>query len=212
MVVRRHRNILVKLTVALAGLYLASRLLLTQGEPQPAQPLEGAAHGEGSDFSPKVADAKDIVIDVPPAAGPKRDLNIAEPNLKELIEDKIVKEEKQPREKVLDEVQNNIENDGGDDANIEERKALDIPEPKMAVDHHKPTEEKIPESRKENVPEEKKEPNPDPGQVVEDQPALPPPMPPQGPGEMGKPVKVENPDKETKAKIDKGWKDNAFNG
>ena len=34
---------------------------------------------------------------------------------------------------------------------------------------------------------------------------------PNGPGEMGKAVKIENPDPETKAKIDKGWKDNAFN-
>ena len=34
---------------------------------------------------------------------------------------------------------------------------------------------------------------------------------PNGPGEMGKSVKIENPDSETKRKIDKGWKDNAFN-
>jgi len=34
---------------------------------------------------------------------------------------------------------------------------------------------------------------------------------PDGPGELGKPFKVENPDRETKAAIDKGWQDNAFN-
>jgi len=34
---------------------------------------------------------------------------------------------------------------------------------------------------------------------------------PNGPGELGKPFKVENPDRETKAAIDKGWQDNAFN-
>lgn len=34
---------------------------------------------------------------------------------------------------------------------------------------------------------------------------------PGDPGELGKPVKIEKPDKETKAAIDKGWQDNAFN-
>ena len=34
---------------------------------------------------------------------------------------------------------------------------------------------------------------------------------PDGPGEMGKPVKIEKPSKDVKAKIDKGWQDNAFN-
>lgn len=40
---------------------------------------------------------------------------------------------------------------------------------------------------------------------------LVPPRDPDGPGEMGKPVKIENPDKETKKKIDDGWQNNAFN-
>ena len=40
---------------------------------------------------------------------------------------------------------------------------------------------------------------------------LVPPKDPDGPGEMGKPVKVENPDKDTKKKIDDGWQNNAFN-
>ncbi len=38
-----------------------------------------------------------------------------------------------------------------------------------------------------------------------------PPHDPNGPGEMGKPVKIENPDKDTKRKVDDGWKNNAFN-
>jgi len=38
-----------------------------------------------------------------------------------------------------------------------------------------------------------------------------PPIDPNAPGEMGKPVRIENPDPETKKKIDKGWKDNAYN-
>ncbi len=38
-----------------------------------------------------------------------------------------------------------------------------------------------------------------------------PPHDPNGPGELGKPVKIDNPDKETKRKIDEGWKNNAFN-
>jgi len=41
---------------------------------------------------------------------------------------------------------------------------------------------------------------------------LVPPHDPNAPGEMGKPVKIDKPDKDTKKKIDVGWKDNAFNG
>lgn len=40
---------------------------------------------------------------------------------------------------------------------------------------------------------------------------VPPPRDPSGPGENGQPFKIENPDKETKKMIDKGWQDNAFN-
>ena len=32
-----------------------------------------------------------------------------------------------------------------------------------------------------------------------------------GPGEMGKAVVIKDPDPETKAKIDMGWRNNAFN-
>ena len=38
-----------------------------------------------------------------------------------------------------------------------------------------------------------------------------PPHNPDGPGERGKPVKIENPSSDVKQKIDKGWQDNAFN-
>jgi len=48
-------------------------------------------------------------------------------------------------------------------------------------------------------------------QDVEGPGVLIPPRDPDGPGEMGKPVKIEKPDKSTKEKIDKGWEDNAFN-
>ena len=40
---------------------------------------------------------------------------------------------------------------------------------------------------------------------------LDPPHNPDGPGELGKPVKIENPSKDVKSKIDQGWQDNAFN-
>ena len=39
----------------------------------------------------------------------------------------------------------------------------------------------------------------------------PPPRDPNAPGELGKAVKFDNPEPETKKLIDKGWKDNAFN-
>ena len=37
------------------------------------------------------------------------------------------------------------------------------------------------------------------------------PLDPNGPGEMGRAVKLENLDPETKKLVDKGWQDNAFN-
>ena len=40
---------------------------------------------------------------------------------------------------------------------------------------------------------------------------VPPPPNPNGPGEMGKPVKVNNPDPAVKKLIDEGWQKNAFN-
>ena len=46
---------------------------------------------------------------------------------------------------------------------------------------------------------------------VEGAGVLVPPHDPEGPGEMGKPVKIEDPEPEIKKKIDKGWTDNAFN-
>jgi len=46
---------------------------------------------------------------------------------------------------------------------------------------------------------------------VEGPGVLIPPRNADGPGEMGKPVKIDNPDKDIKEIIDKGWQDNAFN-
>ena len=46
---------------------------------------------------------------------------------------------------------------------------------------------------------------------VEGPGVLVPPIGSNGPGEMGKPVKIDKPDKDTKQLIDKGWEDNAFN-
>jgi hypothetical protein len=39
----------------------------------------------------------------------------------------------------------------------------------------------------------------------------PPPNDANAPGEMGRPVKLDNPSPEIKALIDEGWKNNAFN-
>ena len=40
---------------------------------------------------------------------------------------------------------------------------------------------------------------------------VPPPKDPNAPGEMGKPVKFDNPEPPVKKLIDDGWKNNAFN-
>jgi len=45
----------------------------------------------------------------------------------------------------------------------------------------------------------------------EDPHVIVPPVDPDAPGEMGRPVRIDNPDPETKKKIDKGWRDNAYN-
>ncbi len=44
-----------------------------------------------------------------------------------------------------------------------------------------------------------------------DEGVAPKPPDPNGPGEMGKPVKIENPDPAVKKLIDDGWQKNAFN-
>jgi hypothetical protein len=40
---------------------------------------------------------------------------------------------------------------------------------------------------------------------------MPPPNAHNDPGEMGKPVKIDNPAVDVKSLIDEGWKKNAFN-
>ena len=40
---------------------------------------------------------------------------------------------------------------------------------------------------------------------------MPKPPDPDGPGEMGKPVKIDNPEPAVKKLIDEGWQKNAFN-
>lgn len=65
-----------------------------------------------------------------------------------------------------------------------------------------------PNSNEDNASESKEKEAPKP---VDDPHVIVPPVDPNAPGEMGKPVRIENPDPETKKKIDKGWKDNAYN-
>ena len=74
--------------------------------------------------------------------------------------------------------------------------------------------EEVPET--EEVTETETEPpreEPDLDEVGDRGPAavVVPPWDPKGPGEMGRAVKLEGVDEETKIKIDKGWQDNAFN-
>jgi len=44
-----------------------------------------------------------------------------------------------------------------------------------------------------------------------DEGVVPPPNNPNDPGEMGKPVIIDNPAPDVKSQIDDGWKNNAFN-
>ena len=153
---------------------------------------------------------------------PKRDLNIDQPELKELIEEKIAKEENAAEE----------EKKPKDGADVDTHEGEDEEE-KVVEEKEKEKEEDKDEKEKEKEKDEKAK-KEDLNAKIEaaaaqkndDQPALAPPMvrssvwlkdcscsfkAPNGPGEMGKAVKIENPDSETKTKIDKGWKDNAFN-
>jgi len=196
--IRRHRNVLVKFCVAIPIIYIV--FCYIRPSQNDSEPLEQSQSdhidGDVEGKLPKIKEDKDIVIDVPEVKGPKRDFNIDQPELKELIEEKIVKEEG---------VDENGPNDNKkDDPLVEEQKAMDIPDSnKVKEEVEKPTARKDLGKKLEDEIEKKK---------AEEQPNLPPPMPPSGPGEMGEAVKIDKPDAETKKKIDKGWKDNAFNG
>jgi len=69
----------------------------------------------------------------------------------------------------------------------------------------KPYTDKPSESHEKEPPKQEDPPKQDDPHVIV------PPVDPNAPGEMGRPVRIENPDPETKKKIDKGWKDNAYN-
>ena len=83
---RRHRNILIKLVFSLSVLYFITGFL------HPSSTRDDSAESinqpeENIDLDVKIPEAKNVVIDVPEAA-PKRDLHIQQPHLKELVEDK----------------------------------------------------------------------------------------------------------------------------
>jgi len=227
MLIRRHRNILVKLCFFCPLIYFLSGLIKSSNHSQ-ASPLE-QANDEVLDVNsdqqnPKVADDKDIILEAPgdldhgddneaqvADEAPKRDLNINQPELKELIEEKIAKEEKIVKE------ENAVEEKPQDDVGENADQKLDAQEEDDHIEEKVIEEKNFDEEDKKENKEEKQEEMKDLESKIkdaeknEDQPALAPPMAPNGPGEMGKAVKIENPDPETKAKIDKGWKDNAFN-
>jgi len=229
MLIRRHRNILVKLCFFCPLIYFLSGFVKPSNHNQ-ASPLEQADDDSlelnGGEQNPKVANDRDIVIEAPADIvqrrnddddddslnpdkadeAPKRDLNIDQPELKELIEEKIAKEENAAEEK-----------EPKDGADVDTHEGEDEEE-KVVEEKEKEKEEDKDEKEKEKEKDEKaKKEDLDAkieaaaAQKNDDQPALAPPMAPNGPGEMGKAVKIENPDSETKTKIDKGWKDNAFN-
>ena len=144
---RRHRNILIKLIFFLSVLYFITVFV------HPSTTQDDSAESikqpeENVDLDVKVPEAKDVVLDVPDPA-PKRDLNIQQPHLKDLVEDKIEKVEevvKKPKEelKEIDFAQNKA--DENIDVHVEERNAMDIPEPKKAEDT-KPEHPSKPEHR-----------------------------------------------------------------
>ena len=132
---RRHRNILIKLIFSLSVLYFIT------GFVHPSTTRDDSAQSikqpeENVDLDVKIPEAKNVVLDVPDPA-PKRDLNIQQPHLKELVEDKIEKVEEvveKPKEELKE---NDLAQNKADekvDVHVEERNAMDIPEPKKADD------------------------------------------------------------------------------
>lgn len=75
-------------------------------------------------------------------------------------------------------------------------------------------DEEVVHEKLEEVLEKKDVEEPAPEEVAppkQDEHVIEAPHDPNGPGEMGKAVKLENLDPETKKLVDKGWQDNAFN-
>ena len=143
--IRRHRNTLVKFTICLVLFYfLVASMKSPAVQSKLDKPLDSlnSGFGEVIEQKIKVPDPKDVVIEAP-AVGPRRDLNIPDSNLKELIEDKIVKEDSgidKPNNGFHEKEKENNDNSNNLDADIEERKALGIPDPKKVenakVDNH----------------------------------------------------------------------------
>ena len=80
---------------------------------------------------------------------------------------------------------------------VEEEKEID----KEEADKEPKIEDKVPDKIEEDKAAE------------EQSRAILPPKKPEGPGELGKPFKVDKDkaDEETKQRIDKGWQNNAYN-
>lgn len=119
-----------------------------------------------------------------------------------------VKEDKPVEEPIIEEPkvqqpEKQIQEESKDKEEEEEKEK----EEKEEEDYDKKNEDDNVEDNKEKVEEVSE----DKVKVEQNVAVIPPPQKPDGPGEMGKPVKIENPDKETKKKIDLGWKNNAFN-
>jgi len=212
---RRHRNVLLKFILFLPFLYFIFSYISVENtqtnEQSIGSNIENVQEEENKLQGEPIRrkEDKDIVLDIPilniEENHQESDLveneNIIEKPVEEIIKNKNLERDKpdvlfNPKNELK--LDNIVEKDNPvirENAAIEGNAELE----QNNVEKDKHIEEKL----EVEVRKEKQEEN---NQLV-----LAPPQDPNGPGEMGKPVKIKDPDVETKKKIDLGWRNNAFN-
>jgi len=220
---RRHRNVVIKFVLFIPLLYLVTSYLIGSDEiikdelSVKENTSEETVHEEKvmqNNINVKKKNDKDIVLDAPLMQQDEKEhdeLSINQEDKRDQIhnekENQIEKKNKEEKENKEDlESKDNI----GEMLVKKEKDNKDIKEIQSEIEQIDKINDNINQKKKikelDVKNEQEKEKQEEQNQLV-----LAPPQDPNGPGEMGKPVKIDNPDAETKKKIDLGWKNNAFN-
>ena len=196
MIPRRSRNLIFKFSFFCLAVYIISLLRDSNSQPQEIN-SDKAENLDSNDENVAVddeiiIDKDNVMIEMDNKSGKEKefinknmDVNVEQPKAED--EELNIKKNVQA---VKPDTGNNVGGEGENKNKIVEKKE----ENKNGKDRLKEKEEKDKADEAQNF-------------------AILPPKNPEGPGEMGKPYKVdkEKADNETKAKIDKGWLNNAYN-
>lgn len=208
---RRHRNVLLKFILLIPLLYFLSGYFKMENNEDVSEKQLDSNSYDSIEEEKKVKNLqdkpevkrkedKDIVLDIPLINKVENNEERDEVQYK-IIEEKNEGGEKE-REKFEEEKNKYI---------LEENK-VENEEKKPEVEDNNPAVEDINDKEEDNKKEDIKDNESEKEKKEEnDQLVLAPPQDPNGPGEMGKAVKIKDPDAETKKKIDLGWKNHAFN-